>query len=367
MSEVRVLKNEEMAAHDVLPMVEAVEVVEEAFRELGSGRAKNEPRARIHLDEGGPEDDPDTWYWFNNIMGAVPGQDAMALRIDSGLRRFASVDAEESEGDEKITYPGDFVGLVLLFDVHTCELLAIMDDHYLSPLRVGATTAIGADRLARPDASSVGVIGAGEQARAQLAAVAEVRDVDRGRVYSPTRRRRESFAAEMSDALNVDVDAVDDPETAVRGADVVTLATSATEPVVDGSWLDPGTHVASIVGGDSFHQRQEVDDETVRRADRIVVNLLEQVYRDEQGDLYPRLQSGLVEADEIDELAELVADEAPGRRSPEEITLHKNNTGMGIQFAATAERIYRNVAGTEIGRRLPADLFATRSEEGYSP
>lgn len=374
MSEVRVLKNEEMAEHDVLPIDEAIEVVEDAFRELGEGRAKNEPRGRIHLEEGGPENDPDTWYWFNNIMGAVPGQDAMALRIDSGLRRFASVDAAESDGDggdsageKKITYPGDFVGLVQLFDIHTCELLAIMDDHYLSPLRVGATTAIGADRLARADATDAGLIGAGEQARAGLAAIAEVRDIETARVYSPTRERRETFAAELRETLDLDVEAVDDAETAVRGADVVNLATSATEPVIDGSWLAPGTHVSSIVGGDSFHQRQEVDDETVRRADRLVVNLLEQVFRDEQGDLYPRIRSGLVDEDAIDELASLVVGEVPGRQSPEEITLHKNNTGMGIQFAATAERIYRNVQGTDIGRTLPGELFVTHNEEGYSP
>lgn len=361
------LKNEEMAEHDVLPIDEAIEVVEAAFRELGEGRARNEPRARIHLEEGGPPDDPDTWYWFNNIMGAVPGQDAMALRIDSGLRRFAAVSDEAAEGEEKMTYPGDFVGLVQLFDVHTCELLAIMDDHYLSPLRVAATTAIGADRLAREDATDAGLVGAGEQARAGLAALAEVRDLETARVYSPTRERREAFAAEMGEALGLDVEAVEDPETAVRGADLVSLATSATDPVIDGSWLSPGAHVASIVGGDSFHQRQEIDDETVRRADRLVVNLLEQVFRDEQGDLYPRIQSGLIEEAEIDELAALVVGEVPGRRSHEEITLHKNNTGMGIQFAATAARIYRNVQGTDVGRTLPADLFVTHNEAGYSP
>jgi alanine dehydrogenase len=367
MDDVVVLKNAEMAEGDLLPMAEAIEVVESAFAELGEGRAKNEPRARIHVEEGGPPEDPDTWYWFNNIMGAVPGQDAMALRIDSGLRRIVDVGADEAEGEGKMTYPGDFVGLVLLFDIRGCGLLAVMDDHYLSPLRVAATSAVATDRLAREDASNLGLVGAGEQAEAMLEAVATVRDVESVRVYSPTPESRESFAEEMTEATGVPVTAVSDPESAVRDADIVNLATSATDPVLDGDWLAEGAHVNSIVGGDSFHQRQELDDRTVERADRMVVNLLEQVYRDEQGDLYPRLQSGLIAKAEIDELAALVAGEVPGRESREELTVHKNNTGMGIQFAATAERVYRNAEGTGLGRTLPADLFVTRNEDGYSP
>lgn len=367
MDDVLVLKNAEMAEHDLLPMAEAIEVVESAFRELGAGRAKNEPRARIHVEEGGPPEDPDTWYWFNNIMGAVPGQDAMALRLDSGLRRLVDVDAADAEGSEKMDYPGDFVGLVLLFDIHTCELLAMLDDHYLSPLRVAATSAVATERLARPDASDLGLIGAGEQACAMFEAMATTRDIESARVYSPTPESREAFAAEMTETVGVPVDAVSDPESAVQGADIVNLATSATDPVIDGDWLDAGTHVNSIVGGDSFHQRQELDDRTVERADRIVVNLLEQVYRDEQGDLFPRLEAGLVEESDLDELAALVAGDVPGRQSESELTVHKNNTGMGIQFAATAERIYRNAATKSVGRTLPAELFLTRNEEGYSP
>ena len=123
MDDVLVLKNAEMEEVDALPISEAVDVIEHAFAELGEGRAKNAPRSRIHVEEGGSPADPDTWYWFNNIMGAVPGQDAMALRIDSSLRKLAGVDAgsgtaEVGDGDgdseeaseAKMTYPGDFLG-----------------------------------------------------------------------------------------------------------------------------------------------------------------------------------------------------------------------------------------------------------------
>ena len=364
---VRVLKNQEMEANDVISMAETIEVLEEAFRELGDGRAKIAPRKRIHVEEGGPPDNDDVWYWFNNILGTVPGYDSMALRIDSSLRELADVEGDEAEGDVKMTYPGDFVGLVLLFDIHDCGLKAIMDDHYLSPLRVAATSAIGTDHLAREDATVAGMIGAGEQARAHAEALAAVRDLEEIKVYSPTPASRESFAADLDPQLDPAVVAVDAPATAVRGSDVVTLATNTVEPVIDGSWLDPGTHINSIVGGDQFLQRQEFDDETARRTDRIVVNRLEQAIEDRQGDLYPRFESGLLDPDEIDELAALVSGAVPGRRSDSEITMMKNNTGMGIQFAAVAARIYENVQGTDIGTELPDDLFVTRNEQGYAP
>jgi ornithine cyclodeaminase/alanine dehydrogenase-like protein (mu-crystallin family) len=365
---VKILKNRTMAEHDVISMAETIEVVEEAFAELGTGRAKNTPRKRIQIDEGGPKDRDDIWYWFNNILGAVPGCDSLALRIDSSLREMESIDRTEAQGERKMEpYPTDFVGLVLLFDIHTCELKAILDDEYISPLRVAATSAIGTDLLAREDASVVGMLGAGTQARAHAEALAHVRDLSEINVYSPTPESRAAFAADLDGELDATVTAVERPSDAVEDADIVNLATSAVDPVIDGEWLEPGMHVNSIVGGDEFLQRQEFDDETVRRADRIVVNLFEQVIEDRQGDLYPRMQAGLVNEADIDELADLVAGDVPGRQSEAEITLMKNNTGMGIQFAAAADRIYENVRGTDIGTELPAELFVTRNEAGYAP
>lgn len=364
---VRVLKNRDMEENDVISMAEAIEVVEEGFRELGEGRAEIRPRERIHVEEGGPAGEEDVWYWFNNIMGTVPGYDAMALRIDSSVRELADVDDSSAEGDEKMTYPGDFVGLVLLFDIHSCELKAIMDDHYISPLRVAATSAIAADRLARDDASTLGLVGAGEQARAHVEAMAEVRDLGRVRVYSPTPESREALTAELGEELGLDIEAVGSPRECVEGADLVNLATNATDPVIDGDWLEAGTHLTSIVGGDYFYQRSEVDVRTVERADRIVANSLEQVVQDRQGSLYPPLRDGVISEDDVDELPDLVAGNCPGRTSAEEITFAMNNTGMGIQFAAAASRILENVEGTDVGRELPSELFLTKNEHGYAP
>src|SRR5713226_1936103 len=109
-----VLKNHEI--EDLVPMDEEIEVIEEAFRELGEGVAMTSPRARLRT----PWKEPGGQYYFNNIMGLVPGMKSMALRIDSSFSREVVVG-----GASRRVYPGDFIGLVFLFDMDTCELLAI--------------------------------------------------------------------------------------------------------------------------------------------------------------------------------------------------------------------------------------------------
>src|SRR5438445_3020603 len=137
---VLVLKNEQM--ENLLPMSEEIEAIEQAFRELGEGKAMNAPRARLRTpwkEEGGQ-------YYFNNIMGLVPGVKSMALRIDSSFSKEIQVG-----GSKRRIYPGDFIGLVMLFDMDTCEILALMDDHHISTMRVRATSAVAGKSLARKD------------------------------------------------------------------------------------------------------------------------------------------------------------------------------------------------------------------------
>ena len=110
---VLVLKNDQM--ENLLPMAEEIDAIEQAFRELGQGKAMNAPRARLRTpwkEEGGQ-------YYFNNIMGLVPGVKSMALRIDSSFSKEVQV-----AGSKRRVYPGDYIGLVMLFDMDTCEILA---------------------------------------------------------------------------------------------------------------------------------------------------------------------------------------------------------------------------------------------------
>jgi alanine dehydrogenase len=354
---VLVLKNEQM--EDLLPMSEEIEAIEQAFRELGQGVAMTAPRARLRT----PWKEAGGQYYFNNIMGLVPGLKSMALRVDSSFSTEVEV-----AGAKRRVYPGDFVGLVFLFDMDSCELLAIMDDHHISTMRVGATSAVAAKYLARKDAKVMGLLGSGEQARTQVTAHLAVRPLIKVKVYSPTKANREKFAKEMSDETGIDVAPVSSAEEAVRGSDIVTAATNTVDPVIQGRWLDEGMHVNSIVGGDGFLPRKELDDEAVIRADLIIVGYKPQIFLDKQAEFHDRIERGVLKAEDLHELGELLNGKCSGRRDDKEITFFKNNTGMGIQFAATARKMYEKAKEKRIGMELPLDLFMTRrGEKAYSP
>ena len=296
-------------------------------------------------------------------MGLVPGMKSMALRIDSSFSTEVEV-----AGAKRRVYPGDFVGLVFLFDMDTCNLLAIMDDHVLSVIRVGATSGVATKHLARKGAAVMGLLGSGEQARTQLTAAAAVRPIKKVKVYSPTKAHRERFAREMSAQCGIEVVPVGSAEEAVRGSHVVTAATNTVDPVIEGRWLENGAHVNSIVGGDGFLPRRELDDEVIRRAGLIVVGYKKQIFLDRQAEFADRLEKGLVKAEDLHELGALLTGKCRGRRNDEEITLFKNNTGMGIQFAATAKKMYEKAKEKGIGTELPLELFMTkRGDKAYSP
>jgi len=354
---VLVLKNEQM--ENLLPMSEEIEAIEQVFRELGEGKAMNAPRARLRTfwkEEGGQ-------YYFNNIMGLVPGVKSMALRIDSSFSKEVQV-----AGSKRRVYPGDFIGLVMLFDMDTCELLAIMDDHHISTMRVGATSAVASKYLSRKDAKVMGLLGSGEQAKTQVTAHLAVRPLTKIKVYSPTRENRERFAKQMSAETGIEVAAVESAEEAVRASDIVSAATNTVDPVVQGKWLEDGMHVTSLVGGDGFLPRKELDDEAVKRAGLIVVGYKPQIFIDKQAEFHDRIERGIVKAEDLHELGELLNGKCRGRKDGKEITFFKNNTGMGIQFAATARKMYEKAREKGIGGELTLDLFMTRrGDKTYSP
>jgi len=356
---VLVLKNDQL--EDLVPMADEIEAIEQAYREMGEGSAVNSPRARLRVQAPGKKEG--FQYYFNNIMGLVPGMKSMGLRIDSTFS-----DEVEIGGAKRRVYPGDYVGLVFLFDMDDCTLLAIMDDHYISIFRVGATSGVAAKHLARKDAKVMGLVGSGEQAQTQLLAACAVRQLDKVKVFSPTKANRERFAELMTEKANVEIVPVTSAEEAVRGSDIVTAATNTVDPVIKGEWLQEGAFVNSIVGGDSYMARLELDDAVIERSAKIIVGFKQQIFLDKQAEIYPRIQKGLIKEEDLHELGELLTDQCPGRENDKEIILFKNNTGMGIQFAATARVMYEAARKKGIGTELPSELFTTdRKGLLYSP
>jgi ornithine cyclodeaminase/alanine dehydrogenase-like protein (mu-crystallin family) len=228
----------------VLRMRDAIDALEAAFADHAAGDAVNRPRSHTYTHRGGPRH-----YLFKTMDGSLPRVGVHALRLTSDL-------TDESDG-KRIKVPaapgGRYVGLVLLFDLDVLAPLAIVADGHLQRVRVGATSAVAARRLARPESRVVGLVGAGWQAATQLEGLREVIGPTEVRVYAPTREKLEAFAAEHG------ATPVDSAREAVEGADVVVLATNSHRPVLDGSWLADGTHVNSV-------QRHELDATTLARA-----------------------------------------------------------------------------------------------------
>jgi ornithine cyclodeaminase/alanine dehydrogenase-like protein (mu-crystallin family) len=330
----------------VLRMRDCVDALRGAFAALADGRAVNRPRSHTYTDLG-----EGRHYLFKSMDGSLPAAGVHALRLSSDLTW------EHDGRREKLPAApgGRYVGLVLLFDVEALVPLAIVHDGELQRLRVGATSALAVDLLAREDARVAAVIGAGWQAAAQVAGLREVRALDEIRVFAPTREKLEAFCAEHG------CSPAGSAREAIEGADVVALATNAHEPVLDGAWLEPGQHVGSVQGG-------ELDAETVRRADLVVVRSREQATYHHAPGHAPRevSRAARFRRDDVVELGEVVVGRAC-RASDGQITLFTGggtgaSSGLGIQFAAVADVVHRAARERGLGRELPTDWFTQKEK-----
>lgn len=329
---------------------ECIAAIEGAYLDMGHGQAQDLPRRRIYHPR---DDEPDHYYWFNEMAGVVPSINSMGLRINS-----ATVSVKSKRGNARLGFPGAFSALVFLFDSETTELLAVMQDFFLNPIRVAATSAVVTKRMARDDSKVMGLFGSGTQALLQAECTLAVQSLEEIRIFSTREERRVGVAKMIEQNLPVRAVPVDHPRLAVEGCDIVTTATSSNEPVFNGSWVEPGTHINTMIGSDYFLPRRETDDETVLKSDIIVVNSKKSVELDKQPELYPHLLRGTLHWDDIYEIADLlVKRNIHGRSTSKQITYHNNNVGMGIQFAALGRLLYERAVEKGVGTKVPRSLF----------
>jgi alanine dehydrogenase len=216
--------------------------------------------------------------------------------------------------------------MILLFRAETGEPLVTMDGRLITEMRTAAVSAVATDLLARRDIDVLAILGSGVQARSHLEALRIVRPFREVRVWSP--RHAPKFAQEHG------VTAAASAEEAVRGADVVVVATAATAPILKGAWLSPGAHTNAV--GATRPNWRELDDQLLVRA-KLYVESREAASK-ESGDV---IAAGSIFA----ELGEVVAGARPGRESEKEITLYKS-VGVAVEDIAAADLVYRRaVAG----------------------
>jgi ornithine cyclodeaminase/alanine dehydrogenase-like protein (mu-crystallin family) len=222
-------------------------------------------------------------------------------------------------------------GLVTLFDGETGVPTAILDASAITAVRTAAVTAVATGALARPDATTLAVLGAGTQARAHLRALAGVRAFERVWIYAPTTAHAEDVAAEASTA---GVTVAASAQEALRDADVVVTVTSAREPVLRREWLKPGAHLNAV--GASSPRNREIDTATVA-ASALFCDSRESL-RNEAGEFRLAVTEGLISGDEHvrAELGEVLAGTAAGRRDAGELTMFRS-LGLAIEDLAAAQ------------------------------
>jgi ornithine cyclodeaminase/alanine dehydrogenase-like protein (mu-crystallin family) len=307
--------------NQILSMAEMIEVIEDTLKEVALGSGFDLPRRRIHHPN-------------RMIFGLLPGS------VHGAMGAYLQTDLDRRIHHET----------VILYDTETGEPLILFQDCSINESRTGAAGGLGAKHLARAGASRVAVIGSAVHAQTQLAAVAAVRNLTQVKVYSPTLEHRTDFARKMSHQLGREVSTAAEPQEAVDGADILIAATNSNKPVINGSWLTPGMHVTSIANGDKTRTRQEIDEETLRRADPIFVTSKETVCVNES-DVFRAVRDQIISWERVHEISSLLLGETPGRTNDRQITLFKLQ-GTGIMDVAIGLRAYERIKGGNLALRL---------------
>jgi alanine dehydrogenase len=346
----------------LLPMRDCIDAMRVAFGDLAIGAAVNRPRVRYLAKHP----DPERKYLANVHVGAVPSYGVACVRAGSQVIRppSAANDRRLYENPQAFNW-----GIVILYSIETAEPLALMHEFGLSGMRVGATTAVAVDQIARADAATLGLFGTGKQARCALEAVRLVRPIRRVNVYSPNAAHRAVFAHDMS-GDGIDVVAVDDAHWAVAGADIVCCTTTAMRPVFDGNSLEDGQVVVSIANSDVTNKRSEVDRSTYERATTVVVNDWESVMENDQTELLDPIKDGVIRREQVHELGDLIlgkvrVSQPPRQRPRAGIIYYKNNSGLAIQFAAAGAIVYRKALAEGSSKIIPTEWLGSDLSSYY--
>ncbi len=306
----------------LVSMPDVMDLVDDAFRAQGAGKAPNQPRRRLFMPKGA----------LQVMYGGLPEQGFL------GLKAYT-------------TFPGIGVRFIfLLWDSNTAELLAMMEANIMGQIRTGAASGVGARYMAREDATEAGLFGTGWQARTQLEAICCARPLKRVKVYSRSAEKREKFVSRMQDVVEAELVPVESPAEAVRGSQIVCTMTNAREPVFDGNDIEPGTTI--IPAGSNRATNREVDDETIRRAatGRIATDDLEGA-KFESGDLIQAVNRSVINWGQVVEIGQIAAGKMPGRSSPDEINMFASQ-GVAIEDVALGGEIYRRAKAQGIGREF---------------
>jgi ornithine cyclodeaminase len=307
----------------LLDLDELIDALAAAHADLSAGRASMPPRIAALVDERG------------GLLAAMPAYLPSAGALTAKLVTVFPRNADSALPTHQAT--------ILAFDPETGEPRALLDGTAITAIRTGAAAALSARLLARPDSSTLALLGSGVQARSHARSFARVLGLREIRVAARDGAKAAALARGLQAELGVDARAAAGYEDAIRGADVVAAATHSPEPVVRREWLAPGTHVTSV--GLNANGR-EVDGETVRDSLVVVESRPSALAPFPVGsnELAWAIRDGLIDEGHVHaDLGELVLGTKPGRTDDEQLTLYKS-VGVAVQDAAAAALVLRRAS-----------------------
>lgn len=307
----------------LLPMGECIDVMAEALAATTRGEALLPLRQVIRLHGG-----RDAFAVMPAILGRAIG--AKVITVFPG-----------NDG----TPLDSHIGVVLYFDDDNGRLLAIIDASSVTAIRTAAVSGLATRLLALPEARELAILGTGVQARTHLEAMLAVRPITRVKVWSRAVERRLAFAEWARARFDVEVQPCRSAEQAARGAEIVCTTTASREPVLEGEWLWPGTHVNAV--GASVAGARELDTDAVVRS-RLFVDRRESAMHEAGDFLIPRDEGAIDDTHILGELGDVVTGAVRGREGDRDITLFKS-LGLAVEDVAAARHIYERARATGAG------------------
>lgn len=292
-----------------------IPLIRDAMIAFSSGETKQLLRSIIPLADG-------------HLFGIMPG--ALGATEPFGAKLISIFPENAVQGRQS------HQGLIVLFEPNTGTPVCIVHAGEVTAIRTAAASAVATNALALPDAAHLAILGTGEQAVTHARAIAKVRALQSITVWGRSPERAHVFAEKVRAELKLPVTALATAQQAVAGADIVCTVTSASEPILEGEWVKPGTHINAV--GSSHAGPAEIDNALVARA-RFFVDSREGVLQ-QGGEFLRAKQAGLISDNHIRaEIGQVLAGTAEGRTSPEEITIYKS-LGHIVQDLASAWWLY---------------------------
>ena len=318
----------EQHVHALLPMADLIPAMESALAKFSSGEVLQPVRTVLTV---GP-----TKAYYGLMPAYIPAPASMGAKL-------VTVFGE----NHKQGLPSH-LATILLLDPETGSLVALMDGRYITEARTAAVSAVSARFLAKAEASTLGLIGSGVQARSHLEALQHVRQLQEVRVWSPRQQSREQFIADMSPRVGIPIHPAPSAEAAVKGADLIVLATASKTPVLESGWVAPGAHVMCV--GACRPDQREMAPALVKRGRLYVDSRAAALV--ESGDVVMNIKDGLFDATHLrGEIGELVLGRVKGRESDAEVTIFKS-LGMAVEDVVAADLVLRRATETGAGTEL---------------